>query len=61
MKEPSRSCHGEGHARWTGVPDMPTVGSFRGRGSGTYAWFGSEQERPVCAALSAETDRISQW
>ena len=37
MEEPSRSCHGEGHARQTGVPEMPTVGSFRGTGSGTCA------------------------
>ena len=33
------------------VPEMPLVGSLRGMGSGTYARFGSEQERPVCASL----------
>jgi len=54
MEEPSRSCHGKGHARWIGVPDTPTVGSFRGTGSGTCARFGSEQERPVCLALSGK-------
>jgi hypothetical protein len=59
--EPSRSFHGEGDIRPTGVPDMPTVGSPRGRGSGTHARPGSEQERPVCAASSAKTARISQW
>ena len=60
MEKPSRSYHGEGHVRWVRVGDA--LGGFsRGTGSGTYAWFGSEQERPVCAALSAKTDRISQW
>jgi len=59
--EPSRSCHGEGSIRWTGVPDMPPTWSLRGTGSGTYARLGSEQERSVCAALSAKTTRISQW
>ncbi len=61
MREPSRSFHGEGHVRRFGVPDMPTVGSFRGTRSGTYARDGLEQERPVCAALSAETAGISRW
>ena len=59
--EPSRSCHGEGHVRPTGVPDTPLVGSPRGTGSGTYARSGSEGERLVCAASSAKTARISQW
>ena len=59
--EPSRSCHGEGHVRPIGVPELPVVGSSRGTGSGTYARSGSEQERPVCAASSAKTVRISQW
>jgi hypothetical protein len=54
MEEPSRSCRGEGHVRRIGVPDMPTVGSFRGMGSGTCARVGSGQERPVCAALSGK-------
>jgi hypothetical protein len=61
MEEPSRSFHGEGSIRPIGVPDMPLVESFRGRGIGTYARLGSEQERPVCAASSAKTARISQW
>jgi hypothetical protein len=61
MGEPSRSFHGEGSIRPTGVPDMPLVESLRGKGIGTYARLGSEQERPVCAALSAKTARISQW
>jgi len=39
MGEPSRSCHGEGDVRPTGVPEMPLVGSPRGMGSGTYARF----------------------
>jgi hypothetical protein len=44
--EPSRSCHGEGSIRWTGVPDMPPTWSFRGTGSGTYAaWFGTGEAR----------------
>ena len=30
------------------------VGSFRARGGGTYAWCGSEVERPVCSALSGK-------
>src|SRR5947209_14295949 len=42
------------------VPEMPLVGSPRGMGSGTYARSGSEQERPVCAASSAKTARISR-
>jgi hypothetical protein len=54
MEEPSRSYHGEGHVRQSGVPDMPFVGSFRGTGSGTYARVGSGQERPVCAAWSGK-------
>src|SRR5579872_2537124 len=60
--EPSRSCHGEGPCpTYWPVPEMPLVGSPRGRGSGTYARFRSEQERPVFTALSAKTGRISQW
>ena len=59
-EKPSRSFHGEGHVCRARIGDA--FGGFsRGMGSGTYAWFGSEQERPVCAALSAKTDRISQW
>jgi hypothetical protein len=61
MEEPSRSRRGEGSIRPTGGPDMPLVESSRSMGSGTYTRLGSEQERPVCAALSAKTDRISQW
>jgi hypothetical protein len=60
-KEPSRSFHGEGSIRSPGVPDMPSVESFRGMGIGTYARFGSGQERPVFPALSAKTVWISQW
>ena len=59
--EPSRSCHCEGSTRPPGDPDMPSVESLRGRGSATYARLGSEQERSVCAALSAKSTRISQW
>jgi hypothetical protein len=59
-EKPSRSCHGEGHVRRARVGDA-FGGFFRGMGSGTYARFGSEQERPVCAALSAKTRGISQW
>ena len=33
MGEPSRSCHGEGHVRPTGVPDTPLVGFLRGWGN----------------------------
>ena len=60
--EPSRSCHGEGPCPtyWV-VPEIPLVGSSRGMGSGTYTQPGSEQERSVCAALSAKTGRISRW
>ncbi|MGH9301706.1 MAG: hypothetical protein ACRD0E_07470 [Acidimicrobiales bacterium] len=60
--EPSRSCHGEGPrpTYWL-VPEMPLVGSPRGTGSGTCAWDGSGQERPVWPASSAKTERISQW
>jgi hypothetical protein len=59
--KPSRSCHGEGSIRPTGGPDMPLVEFLRGKGIGTYARLDSEQERPVCAALSAKTGHISQW
>ena len=61
MEKPSRSCHGEGNIRPTRVPEMLLVEFFRGTGSGTHAGPDSKQERPVCAALSAKTDRISQW
>ncbi len=54
MEEPSRSCRGEGHVRRIGVPDMSAVGFSRSRGNGTCERFGSEQERPVCAALSGK-------
>ena len=49
----SRAAHvaAKAHVRRIGVPDMPTVGSFRGTGSGTYVGAGSEQERPVCLAF----------
>lgn len=33
---------------------MPSVGFFRGTGSGTCARFGSGQERPVLSALSGK-------
>jgi hypothetical protein len=59
--EPSRSCHGEGPRPTYRRSGMPLVGSSRGKGSGTYARFGSEQERPVFPAWSATTVRISQW
>ncbi len=58
--EPSRSCHGEGHVRQALVRGQ-LGGSSRGMGIGTYARSGSEQERLVCAALSAKTTGISQW
>ena len=48
--EPSRSCRGEGHA-WQALFRGQPAGSFRGRGSGTCAWSGLEQERPVCPAF----------
>jgi hypothetical protein len=44
-----------------GVSGHAPVRSLRGRGIGTHARPGSEQERPVCAASSAKTPRISQW
>ena len=59
MGEPSRSCHGEGHVRRAPFRGQ-LVGSLRGMGIGTHARSGSEQERPVCAALSAKTTGISQ-
>jgi hypothetical protein len=59
-EKPSRSFHGEGHVCRARVGDA-FGGFFRGMGSGTYVWTGLEQERPVCAALSAKTDRISRW
>jgi hypothetical protein len=59
--EPSRSCHGEGNTWGIGGPELSALRSSRGTGSGTYTRSGSEQERPVCAALSAKTGRISQW
>jgi len=60
--EPSRSFHGEGPCpTYWPVPEMPLVGSPRGRGSGTHAGFGVEGERPVFTALSAKTVGISQW
>jgi hypothetical protein len=59
--ESSRSCHGEGSILPTGVPDMPQVGSLRGKGIGTLARDGSGQERPVLPACQAKTARISQW
>ena len=59
--EPSRSLHGEGPCPATAVPNIATLGLSGVWGSGTYARPGSEQERPVCAASSAKTARISQW
>ena len=60
-KEPSRSCHGEGHARRALVRGQ-LVGSFRGTGSGTCTQSGSEQERPVWHAyVRQETKGISRW
>jgi RNA-directed DNA polymerase len=56
MKEPSRSCHGEGHVREALFRGQPS-GSFRGMGGGTRAWSGPEQERPVCLALSGKDRR----
>jgi hypothetical protein len=61
MGKPSRSCHGEGSIRPTRVPEMLLVEFPRGMGSGTHTRPDAKQERPVCAALSAKTDRISQW
>ena len=56
--EPSRSCHGEGPCPtcWP-VPEMPLVGSLRGTGSGTYARFRLEQERPVWCGLVSKDRR----
>jgi hypothetical protein len=58
--EPSRSCHGEGHVRHVrsgiGVAGPCGVGELA-RAQGLVA----EQGRPVCAALSAKTVRISRW
>jgi RNA-directed DNA polymerase len=53
MGKPSRSCHGEGHVCQARFRVQPG-GFLRGMGSGTHAWFGSEQERPVCLALSGK-------
>lgn len=51
--EPSRSCHGEGHVRQALFRGQP--GGFpRGMGGGTCTQSGSEQERPVCLALSGK-------
>ena len=61
MGEPSRSYHGEGDTWPNWRPDMPLARSLRGTGSGTYAWFGPGQERPVLPASSAKTVGISQW
>ena len=49
-EKPSRSFHGEGHVRRVRVGDA-FGGFFRGTGSGTYDWFGSEQERAGCTTL----------
>jgi hypothetical protein len=61
MEKPSRSYHGEGHVRQYWYTNSSAVGFFRGMEIGTCVWIDSKQERPVCAALSAKTDRISQW
>jgi hypothetical protein len=47
--EPSRSCHGEGHA-WQALFRGQPAGSSRGTEDGTRAQSGPEQERPVCLA-----------
>jgi RNA-directed DNA polymerase len=52
-EEPSRSYHGEGHVRRAPVRGQ-LVGSFRGTGGGTCTQSGSEQERPVCLAVSGK-------
>jgi len=61
MGEPSRSCHGEGNIRWAVVPDMLSSGPSGVRGAARVHGFVTEQERPVCAASSAKTARISRW
>ena len=61
MGEPSRSCHGEGQVRRVGVPEMRPSGPSGVRGSARVQGFVTEQERPVCAASSAKTGRISRW
>ena len=52
MGEPSRSCHGEGHARQSWFR-IGCGGSSRGRGSCTRARSVAERGRPVCPASSA--------
>jgi hypothetical protein len=59
MGEPSRSCHGEGHVRQSLI-QIGCGGSLRGTGSCTRARSGLGQGRPVCAASSAKTVRISR-
>jgi hypothetical protein len=61
MGEPSRSCHGEGNIRWAVVPDVLSSGPSGVRGAARVHGFVTEQERPVCAASSAKTARISRW
>ena len=60
MGKPSRSCRGEGNTG-CGRSGRACAGFLRGMGIGTCAWPGPGQERPVCAASSAKTARISQW
>ena len=62
MREPSRSCHGEGHvlrALFRGQ----LAGSLRGMGDGTHARFGhgTGETRLHAPDVRQETDRISQW
>jgi hypothetical protein len=49
-REPSRSCHGEGHVCGASVPGCTCRRSRRGRGRSTRARRGTKHERPVCAA-----------
>jgi len=56
MEEPSRSCHGEGPCpTYWPVPEMPLVGSSRGRGSGTCArsCHGTGETR-LCSLVSKD-------
>jgi hypothetical protein len=61
MGELSRSCHGEGNIRWVVVPDMGSLGPSGVGGAARVHGFVTEQERPVCAASSAKTARVSRW
>jgi hypothetical protein len=61
MEKLSRSYHGEGHVRQYWCTNLSAVGFSRGTEIGTCVGIDSEQERPVCVALSAKTVWISQW